>query len=683
MSKTLKRFYLILIGSVIAWIGLAGRLMYLQWKYREASPYEPYAQRPYLRRVAGERGSIFARDYTLLATSMPLFRVAVDPTAWEKAEIQDSLHLLAEGLSRLFPDIYPHAAKVWSLLYERWKAGDRHVYLLPYKVLLTYQQQKAIAELPLLRNKLGRKALIIEKITHKRSYPYGGLARATLGYLVNDSVAWRGLESAFHEVLRGEERWILVRRLPNGIEIPLEDLAEYEPQPGADIFTTIDPHLQDIVSDALERAVKRHRAQEGVAILMEVKSGEILAIANAGETFNHAVSTLWEPGSTFKVATAAALLEEGAIEVRQRLLVPATLMVADRSLSDGYGTTIMTFAEALARSSNVAFASLAFKVFGHQPRKFYAYLERFGLLQRSGISLHSEPRPTYIPLQSSHFNPTTLPWMAIGYNIQLTPLQLLTFYNMIANDGRWVPPKLVREIRYPDGRCEEPPLPPSRLVMKPPTAQTLRRLMEEVVEKGTARTIATSLYRIAGKTGTAKKVEGGVYVNRYRASFVGFFPVEHPRYSCIVVIDEPQDGSIHGGEVAAPVFREIADAVVFRDLGVAPRSLEPVMPRSQPSLPVMVQRRVIPLYNALSISTPDRPPTPWVRTHSTPYYVQFLPHNRSLPESTIGMSLRSALYELEQAGYTVYWKGKGPLVVEVERRTPEEVLLKLGYEAPL
>lgn len=683
MSKVLKRFYVVLVGAMVLWLGFSARLGYLQWKYRNASPYDPYANRPYLRRVVGERGSIFARDGTVLATSMPFFRVAVDPAAWTESEVKDSLRLLAEGLSRLFPDIYPQPQRAYTYLYERWKAEDRHVYLLPYKVLLTYAQHRAVAELPLLRHKPGRRVLIVEKITHKRSYPYGNLARATLGYLVNDSVAWRGLESAFHQELRGEERWVLVRRLPNGIEIPLEDLTELEPLPGGDLFTTIDPHVQDIVSDVLEKAIMRHKAKGGVAILMEVETGDILAIANAGESFNHAVSTLWEPGSTFKVATAAALLEERVIQPQQRFLVPASLSVSDRTLSDGQPGGMMTLAEALSRSSNVAFASLCHKTFGQRPARLYKYFQRFHLLERSGVSLYSEPSPAYIPVRSPHFNPTTLPWMAIGYNIQLTPLQLLTFYNAIANNGRWLPPRLVREIRYPDGEVSIPSLPEPEQIMSTQTAQALKLLLREVVEKGTARNIATPLYSIAGKTGTAKKVERRAYVNRYRASFVGFFPAEKPRYSCIVVIDDPQEGGIYGGEVAAPVFREIADAVVFRDLQVAPQPLTPSPDRRQPALPVMVQKRVVPLYNALNISTPERPETPVVTAHSTAHYVEFVPHKAPLPELVIGMSLRSALSELERAGYTVYWRGAGPFVSRIERRAGKEVLLELGYEAPL
>lgn len=682
MSKVLKRFYVIFLLLLGIWGALAIRLAYLQWRYRGLSPYEPYAQRPYLKKVVGERGSILARDTTVLATSMPLFRLAADPTAWSAQEVRDSLSMLADSLSRLFPEHYPSRQKAYSLLAERWKARDRHVYLFPYRVLLTHTEKKKVETLPLLQNMPHRRALIVEKITHKRSYPYGHLARITLGYLVNDSLAWRGLESAFHDRLRGEERWVLVQRLPNGMEIPLEDLAEYEPQPGGDLFTTLDPHLQDIVSQALEEAISRHKAKGGVAILMEVQSGEILAMANAGERFNDAVSTLWEPGSTFKVATAAALLEEKAIRPQDKLFIPASLVVADRTLSDGHPAGVLTLEEALAHSSNVAFATLCHKVFGKAPQRLYTYLREFHLLDATGISLYSEPRPACVLPGTPYFNATTLPWLAIGYNIRLTPLQLLAFYNAIANGGIWVAPKLVREVRYADGRREQIETPLSERIFSPATAKVLQHMLRAVVEYGTARSIASPLYSIAGKTGTAKKVEGRIYVNRYRASFVGYFPADKPLYSCIVVIDDPQEGGIYGGEVAAPVFRRIADAVVFRDLRIAPQEPPELPDRIQPTLPTLVQSVAVPLYNQMSISTPERPPTPIVRAVGRTHYVTFLPHKSSLPEAVLGMSLRQAIYLLEQKGYTVYWRGQGPYVSRILPRSAKEVLLELGYEAP-
>ncbi len=679
MSKALLRFYVVAFLFGLGWLTLIGRLIYLQLKYRDHSPYQAYQNTPYLKKVRGERGSILARDTTVLATSMPLFRLAVDPTEWTQAEVKDSLRALAESLHVHFPLYHPSAESLRKALYERWKARDRHVYLFPYKVLLTYLEKRRVEGFPLLSRMPRRRPLIVEKITHKRSYPYGSLARITLGYLVNDSVAWRGLESAFHDKLQGEEQWVLVKRLPSGLEIPLEDLSEYQPRPGGDLFTTLDPHLQDIVSQALEKAVAQHRADKGVAILMQVQTGEILALANAGERFNDAVSTLWEPGSTFKGVTAAILLEAGLVKPSQRFSVPASLQIADRTLSDGHPATILTLEEAFAYSSNVTFASLCQKFFGAQPQRFYEYLSAMRILEPTGITLYPEPRPTCILPKTPHFNATTLPWLAIGYNIQLTPLQLLTFYNALANDGVWVPPRLVREVRYPDGRREVPAVPAPQRIVSPATATALRRLLRAVVDYGTARNIAPSLYHIAGKTGTAKKVEGRVYVNRYRASFVGFFPAEKPLYSCIVVLDDPKEGQIYGGEVAAPVFREIADALVFRDLRIAPQEVPENPAKRLPALPVLVQRTAIPLYNALSISTPDRPATPWVKTHPTPHYVGFLPHRASLPEAVRGMSLRQALHLLESAGYTVYWHGTGPVVQDFTLRSPQEILLHLGY----
>lgn len=680
LDKTLKRLYVVIALLGFLWLGLGVRLGYLIFRYTEASPYEGQLSRPYLRQVRGERGSILAADGTVWATSMPLFRVAVDPSAWQPKEVEDSLILLAKGLSALFPSIYPKPQGVASYLKARWKAGDRHVYLLPYRVLLTYTEQKAVAQLPLLRPARGRRALIVEKITHKRSYPYGNLARITLGYLVNDSTAWRGLESAYHNLLQGEVRDMLVRRVIGGVEIPLENLSTFEPARGADIQISLDPHLQDLVYQALSRSVEANQAKGGVAILMAVQSGRILALANYKEAYNDAVSTLWEPGSTFKVALAAALLEEKRLQPTTIIKAPEALHIADKVIRDPVGPATLSFSEALAYSHNIAFASLAQQFFGGEPRRFYRYLEVFGLLSPTQVDLPSEPRPRCIAPGSPYFNPTTLPWLAIGYNIQLTPLQLLCFYNAIANGGVWVAPRLVDFILYPEGERREPVRPPSRRIISPETALKLRDMLKATVEKGTARSIYTSLYSIAGKTGTAKKVEGGHYVNRYRAAFVGFFPAERPLYSCIVVIDEPQGGKIYGGEVAAPVFREIADAVVFRDARIAPQEPPLLAERRLPALPTLRMSDAIPLYNALSISTPKRPSTKLAKATPTAYYVDLAPLPDSSLEALVGLPLRQALAWAQEQGYFVSWRGIGPIVTECKRISARQIQLQLGYE---
>jgi cell division protein FtsI (penicillin-binding protein 3) len=681
-DKVLKRLYFVLLLVGAFWVFLVGRLGYLIFKYRGTSPYEAQEVRPYLKVVRGERGSILSADGTVWATSLPLFRVAVDPTLWTDQEVADSLFPLSKALHKLFPEYHNDPLAFSKLLRERRQKGDRHVYLFPYKVLLTHTERKALDTLPLLRPRSTGNPLIVEKITHKRSYPYGNLARITLGYLVNDSVAWRGLESAFHDKLQGETRAVLVKRLTGGVEVPLENLSDFEPAPGADIVISLDPHLQDIAYQALSRAVETHRAAGGVLILMEVQTGRILALANYQETYNHAVKTLWEPGSTFKVATAAILLESRQLQPRTRIRVPVELRVADRVLGGPGGGIQTTLTQALAQSNNLAFATLAYHHFGHQPQVFYAYLKQFRLLEPTGITLPGEPAPRYIAPGTRIYNPTTLPWLAIGYNIQLTPLQLLTFYNAIANNGIWVPPRLVDRVSYPSGEEEVPPLRPPQRILSPETALFLRQMMQAVVAEGTAQSIATPLYAIAGKTGTAKKVEKGQYVNRYRASFVGFFPAEKPLYSCIVVIDDPQMGGIHGGEVAAPVFREIADAVVFRDARTAPQEPPLLAERRQPALPTLRLKDAIPLYNALSISTPERPTTPLAKAVPTTYYVQLLPQPDTSIRAILGMPLRMALAHLHEKGYTATWEGHGPMVIDYAPIDRKQLRLRLGYALP-
>ncbi len=681
-DKVLKRFYLVMLFLGVGWISLAGRLGCMIVRYRGASPYEAQDHRPYLRVMHGERGSILASGGTAWATSLPLFRAAVDPTLWTDQEVADSLWLLAKALCTHFPQYHLRPQTIQNLLRDARSKGDRHVYLFPYKVLLTHREKRLLESFPLLSPRAFSRPLILEKISHKRSYPYGQLARITLGYLVNDSVAWRGLESAFHEVLRGEDRQILVRRLAGGIEVPLENLSEFEPVPGADLFISLDPHLQDIAYQALENAIQTHRAKGGLLILMESQTGRLLALANAGEAYNDAVKTLWEPGSTFKVATAAALLEAKKTTPDGRLRVPTELRIADRTLAGPGGGLTLTFTEALAQSNNIAFAALAQQHFGAEPRTFYNYLRRFRLLEPTGITLPGEPTPRYFAPGTPHYNPTTLPWLAIGYNIQLTPLQLLAFYNAIANEGVWVAPRLVDRIRHPNGETETSTLPPPVRILSSQTALTLRHMLQAVVHQGTAQSIHTPLYAIAGKTGTAKKVEKGTYVNRYRASFVGFFPAERPLYSCIVVIDDPQTGGIHGGEVAAPVFRQVADAVVFRDARIASQQPPFLSDRLQPTLPTLRLSEAIPLYNALSISTPERPITPLAKAEPKTYYVQLHPHTDTSLKAIMGMPLRMALAHLTEKGYAATWEGHGPMVVHFTAIDKKKLRLTLGHALP-
>lgn len=629
---------------------------------------------PYIRKITGGRGSIMACDGSLLATSMPFYRLAVDPYLWlEIPNWQESLRVMTGKLQR--PDLFPLLRKA-ALMH------DRHYYLFGYKKIFTYTQVEAFRRLPLLHRSPYEGGLISEAVQNKRFYPYGDLARITLGYLANDTTGWRGLESSFNSALRGQTRYLWVKPLRGKIEVPLENPEEFFPQSGKDIYTTLDPYLQDIVSQALEKGVRQHKAQGGVAIVIEVQTGEIRAMANYRERYNDAIATRWEPGSTFKVASLAALLEDNLLSDKPLYIQTGngTWQVADKVMRDVVPLGKISWQEALEKSSNVGVAKLVTHFYGKKPKAFYDALRRFRLLDPTGIELYGEPKPYCIDREHPLYNVTTLPWLSIGYNIQLTPLQLLTFYNAIANDGVWVAPRLVRSLQGV-GQSPEPfPKPASVRIMRASTAQKLRALLQQVVEKGTAREIRHPFYRLAGKTGTAKKVKNQVYTAAYRASFVGFLPAEKPLYTCIVVIDEPQAGEIYGGKVAAPIFREIAEAILpLNPTQMRYASIRDSLP--QPAPPIAELASVLSIYNALNISLPQRPISAYVRLIPHKNYIQSAAYRISgTPPWVLGLSLRNAYTLLEKKGYKVVIKGQGPWVIHQENQG-KLVYITLGHAA--
>ncbi|MGQ9862945.1 MAG: peptidoglycan D,D-transpeptidase FtsI family protein [Bacteroidia bacterium] len=666
-SRIKKRLLLVAIGTAALFVVCIGQLAYLAFQ-----PETRNFTSPYLRKITGERGSLIACDGSLLATSMPFYRLAVDPYLWlDIPNWQESLRVMTQKLHR--PDLFPALRKA-ALMH------DRHFYLFGYKQIFTYPQVEAFQRLPLLHRLLYEGGLITEVVEHKRFYPHGNLARITLGYLANDTTGWRGLESSFNSALRGQSRYLWVKPLKGKVEVPLENPEEFFPRSGKDVFTTLDPYLQDIVSQALEKGIQQHQAKGGVAIVMEVRTGEIRAMANYREVYNDAVATRWEPGSTFKVASLAALLEDNLLPANLYIQTGnGTWHVADKVMRDVVPLGKTSWQEALEKSSNIGIAKLVTHFYGRKPKAFYDALRRLRLLEPTGIELYGEPKPYLIDPEHPLYNATTLPWLSIGYNIQLTPLQLLAFYNAIANDGVWVAPRLVRSLQGVGQPPEPFPKPAPVQVMRASTARKLRTLLQYVVEKGTARDIRHSFYPLAGKTGTAKKVKNQAYTSAYRASFVGFFPADKPLYSCIVVIDEPQAGEIYGGKVAAPIFREIAEAIL---------PLHPTQRRyasaydtlRQPAHPLAELASVLPIYNALNISLPKRPTSTHVRLIPQKNYIQTAAYRPSgKPPWVLGLSLRSAYTLLEKEGYKVTFTGHGPWVTH-QKNQGTTVYLTLGDE---
>jgi cell division protein FtsI (penicillin-binding protein 3) len=411
----------------------------------------------------------------------------------------------------------------------------------------------------------------------KRFYPNDSLAAHVLGFVGLDEIGQSGVEQYYNEKIRGQSGKLYLemdrdRRAFESYEV--------QPHPGQTVVLTIDQTIQYRTEQALGAAVGRAHAKSGTAIVMDPQTGEILALANAPsfdpnqppkgsaeDRVNGALQTTYEPGSTFKVVVYSAAIEKGLVRPEDRIdCQMGQITVAGRLIHDHHAFGILTIADALAQSSNVGAIKLGLLV-GNE--SMYEYIKRLGFGARTGIDLTGESPGILRSL--SRWQPSSIGSIAIGQEIAVTPLQMATAYCVIANDGMLVKPHLVRELRSPEGAVLFQARPEAHRALMPETTAALRNMFEDVTLRGTARRAQLNGYTAAGKTGTAQKVDPKTHTystTKFVGSFVGFAPVKNPAVVIIVVIDEPQ-GAYHGGDVAAPVFREIAEQIL-PDLSVLP-----------------------------------------------------------------------------------------------------------------
>ncbi len=643
--------------------------------------------------VTPDRGNILASDGSLLATSLPYFDIYFDPKAEGMTDqvFYENLDSLAWLLSTYVDQQYtPGAYRDW--LEKLRKAPDTTpgIRYVPIAKRLSYTRMLEIKKFPLFRLGRNKGGLIVEQ-TYHRQRPFKLLAQRTIGYVRGGDILPVGLEGSFNHVLGGEPGQRLMLRVPGDLYIPVTDLAEIEPRPGDDLVTTIDINIQDAAENALLKALKEHDADHGCAIVMEVKTGAIRAIANLGrtpegnwwETFNYAIGERVEPGSVFKLASFMALLEDSHIEdFEQKIPVyGGRVKFYKDELMDAtlHGLDSMTIRQVFAQSSNVGTATLVQRYYG-DTRRAAAFVERlrqFGLHLPTGIEVGGE-EPPYIKTpgdKKARWSGTTLPWMSIGYEVMFTPLQTLAFYNAVANNGRRVKPYLVERIeRYGKPvRVFKPEVVDKRIASRS-TLERARELLEEVVRSGTARNINPALYSIAGKTGTTQlnyhkfRASAGI---RYQATFCGFFPARAPVYSCIVVISEPKRGGYHGAEAAAPVFREIADKCFALKPDLHPpinRGERPVLAGHQ--LPFADAGLGDDLKKALQWLDMEAylerqwPPYGVLTVRNDSLLVLPRPISDKVIPNVFGMGLKDALPILENSGCRVRIRGVGKVVAQ-------------------
>lgn len=566
----LFRVYLCFIGIVIVSFCVLGKAFYIQqvqgkyWRSMSDSLHQR------IEEIDAERGTIYSEDGQMLSTSIPQFDVYIDFGAEGLREksgkrFRENLDSLSYCLSKLFKDRTEGEYRL--LLNKGYKEQDRYFSLHKNISYRDYQQLRTFPLVRLGKNKSG----FIADNRSIRLNPYKMLAFRTIG-LARDSFKV-GLEMSYDSLLKGRTGKRLVRSIAGGVSVPVDDY-QIEPESGKDIVTTLDVFIQEVTENALMKMMVKNEAEHGCAMVMETKTGKIKAIANLGrrpdgsyfEDYNYAINPS-EPGSTFKLATMIALLEDKKVSLNNVVnLQGGTWQINGQTVYDSeqHGRNDVTVKQAFELSSNVGMAKLAWANYGATPSKFLQHLHQLHMDTLTGIDITGERKPVIYKPGSKYWSATTLPWMAFGYNLSVTPLQTLTLYNAVANNGVMMKPYLLNAVKDEGSIVQEfSPVVKAQKICSDETLQQLRECLEGVCTAGTAKELFKNTpYKVAGKTGTALVANGnrGYADKIYQSSFAGYFPADNPQYTIVVVVkNKPHAAVFYGASVAGPVFKEISD----------------------------------------------------------------------------------------------------------------------------
>jgi cell division protein FtsI (penicillin-binding protein 3) len=577
MSKQkniILRSYLVVFVLFLLGIAIGYRLVSLQLAGGEQ--YRKMAEKNSIMNfeIAPVRGNIYANDGSLLATSVARYSIHFDAVTVKERVFRQQLGPLSDSLSAMFGK----PSYVYERMLKNARAKQSRYSLIARR--LSYTDFQRIKQFPMFRLGGVRGGFIVGR-KFVRDLPLGKMAERTIGYeqrKPNGSYLKVGLEGAYGVPLRGQAGLQLRQRIANGEWKPLTNDYQQEPVDGLNLWTTLDTNIQDVAHHALLGALEKYEAEHGTVVVMETKTGAVKAIANLGKTedkkyferLNYAVGEAHEPGSTFKLFALMAALEDKVVDTttmvdteKGKLTFYGKYHVRD-SKRGGYG--IIPVSQVFERSSNTGIVKLIHENYKDNPSQFTDRLLSFGLDRPLGVSITGEGIPKIPHPKDEDWDGLDLPWMAFGYGVSLTPLQTLSYYNAIANDGELVMPRFVSSVRTLDGVLvdEYPKKVINPAICSEETIGKLQNLMEGVVKNkwGTAHNIYDEKLSMAGKTGTCQ-VDYTTDDVKYVASFVGYFPVENPTYSCIVVIHKPNKSKgYYGNVVAAPVFKKIAESVI-------------------------------------------------------------------------------------------------------------------------
>ena len=632
-----------------------------------------------IEEIDPERGTIYSEDGKMLSTSIPQFDIYIDFAAdglREKSGVRfrDNLDSLSYHLADLFKDNSEEEYK--RMLLHGYKTKDRYFLL---KKNISYRQYQEMKTFPLIR--LGRnKSGFIASLKTIRLNPYKMFAYRTIG--LNRDSSKVGLERTYDTLLKGVSGRRLVRYIAGGVSVPVEDY-QIEPENGKDIVTTLDVFIQEVTENALLKMMIKNEAEHGCAIVIETKTGKIKAMANLGrrnegnyaEDFNYAISPS-EPGSTFKLATMMSLLEDKKINLESQVnLNGGVWQINGQTVYDSekHGRLLVSAKQAFELSSNVGLAKMAYAGYARNPNQFINHLHEMRLDTLTGIDITGERGSIIHKPGSKFWNANSLPWMAFGYNIEVTPLQTATLYNAVANNGKMMRPYLLSSVQD-EGEVIEERIPYVTVdkLCSDETIKQLHACLEGVCMEGTAAELfKNSTYKVAGKTGTALVANGskGYEDMIYQSSFAGYFPAENPQYTCVVVIkNKPHAVEFYGARVAGPVFKEISDRLYttcVRQVNYTPPTVKNDSSNFQYA---GLKQDLVQVLNTVKIPYRDdgKNVEELVNMSGTRYSTSFTEKmlvNNYMP-SLKGLGLKDAVVLCEGMGLKVNVKGKGRIITQ-------------------
>lgn len=712
MDKSgLWRVFLIYFAFLLFALFVIGKIVYIQIYEKEDLQefIEKNEQKKFV--VMAARGNVLSKDDSPLAITIPTYdiffdtQVAQDSVKYKeekgKFALDDEYKKLADSLAVM---LGKYDSKTYLRELKKAKAQKNRYYKIAGK--LTLDEYRRISKFPIFKLNKFEGGFIAEK-RYTRELPYGTLAKRTIGYVREgkDSI-YVGLEGAYNKYLTGVDGVEYRRRINGGTYIPVESSYNIPAKDGCDICTTIDVDVQDIVEKSLAQCLAENKAEQGCVIIMDVKTGYIEAISSLkydektgeyDEKYNFAIAELVEPGSTFKAATMLALLENDPNFDVNRVINTGAAGVKyfhGHALKDSHvvnkGTP--TIRQAFEHSSNIAMAQLVEEAFIDNPQCFIDLLYKSCINVPLNLSLKGGGKAYIKTTDSRSWSKLSLPWMAMGYELQLTPMHILTFYNAIANDGVMMKPQFVREIR--DGKDVIETFPPvviSDSIASPKNIRMIQELLRGVVKEGTAKSLNDLSFSVAGKTGTAQIAQGksGYANKRYTATFVGFFPYENPKYSCIVMVSNPKGGAYYGSMVSAPVFKEVAKRVYANKIP----DTDNVFMQSDPDCEVYAETSMAYLDDVdkycdlMNIDLYDTDiGTEWVKVkrNINGYYVEPVNVNYSLVPDFTGMNVTDAVFLIESLGWKAQFEGHGRVLKQSvepdeELEKGKTIKLVLGY----